>query len=93
MKAQRIVLVLSLSLISILFMSISCYGQAGGNIAPLATLGGSGRDLRAAVDGLKQRDGNGEWIGGSPNAWYGWIVIQGVPTGLSNLQEYRPATS
>ena len=73
MKAQRIVLVLSLSLISILFMSISCYGQAGGNIAPLATLGGSGRDLRAAVDGLKQRDRNGGWIGGSPNAWYGWI--------------------
>jgi hypothetical protein len=44
------------------------------NLAPLAELSGSGEDLRAAVDGVKQQDGVGEWLGGSPNAWYGLIT-------------------
>jgi len=63
-----------------LIFSISdfCCGQATQkpsteNIAPLATLSGSGRGLPSVVDGIKQLDGTGEWIGGSPNAWYGWI--------------------
>jgi len=43
------------------------------NIAPLAALSGSGKSLPSAVDGIKQLNGTGEWIGGSPNAWYGWI--------------------
>ena len=68
------ILVVSLNLISILFMPIPCYGQAGENIAPLAALSGKGTDLRGAVDGVKQQAGIGEWIGGSPNTWYGWIT-------------------
>ena len=62
-----------LSLITILLMAARCYGQAVENLAPLATVHGSGTNLPAAVDGIKQEDGNGEWIGGSPKAWYGWI--------------------
>jgi putative alpha-1,2-mannosidase len=72
-KAQRIVLVVSLNLISILFIPIACYGQAGENIASLAMLSGKGTDLRAVVDGVKQQMGTGEWVGDSPNTWYGWI--------------------
>ena len=66
-------LIASLSLITILFMPTSCYGQAGENFAPLATVSGPGKEPRAAVDGVKQQDGTGEWIGGSPNTWFGWI--------------------
>jgi putative alpha-1,2-mannosidase len=62
-----------LSLITILFMPISCYGQAAENFAPLATVSGPGKEPSAAVDGVKQQYGTGEWIGGSPNAWFGWI--------------------
>jgi len=52
----------------------SCSGQEPvENLAPLATVRGRGEDVSAAVDGIKQKDGTGEWIGGSPNAWYGWI--------------------
>lgn len=47
--------------------------DAGKNLAPLAVAGGSGKAQTAAIDGIKQQDGKGEWIGGSPNAWYGWI--------------------
>lgn len=70
--------ILSLCLLSTLFMSVPGTGQAaenpsGKNLAPLATLTGSGKDLRAAVDTVKQQDGTGEWIGDSPNTWYGWI--------------------
>lgn len=43
------------------------------NLALLASAGGSGTTPEAAVDGVKQQNGVGEWIGGSPNAWYGWI--------------------
>ena len=39
----------------------------------MATVSGPGKEPRAAVDGVKQQDGTGEWIGDSPNAWYGWI--------------------
>lgn len=72
------VLVASQCLFSSVFMTTLCYAQAVEvpsveNLAPLATLNGPGGDLRAAVDGVKQQDGAGEWIGGSPNAWYGWI--------------------
>ncbi|MHC4694832.1 MAG: glycoside hydrolase domain-containing protein, partial [Planctomycetota bacterium] len=42
-------------------------------MAPLAAVSGKGTELRAAVDGVKQQAGTGEWIGGSPNTWYGWI--------------------
>jgi hypothetical protein len=63
----------SLCLFSILLFSTFCYGQIGENLAPLATFSGSGSTLDKAVDGVKQYDGTGEWIGGSPNKWYGWI--------------------
>ncbi|MCD6395769.1 MAG: dienelactone hydrolase family protein, partial [Planctomycetes bacterium] len=43
------------------------------NLAPLAAVSGPGIEPRAAVDGVKHKDGAGEWIGDSPNAWYGWI--------------------
>jgi putative alpha-1,2-mannosidase len=49
------------------------HGPAKENLAPLAMASGSGTGHPAAVDGVKQQDGTGEWIGGSPNAWYGWI--------------------
>ena len=45
------------------------------NLAPKAELSGSGEGLRAAVDGIKLREGVSEWIGGSPNAWYGLITF------------------
>jgi len=67
-------LVIRLNLISTLFISIPCYGQTGENLAPLAVLSGKGTDLRGAIDGVKQQAGVGEWIGGSPNTWYGWIT-------------------
>ena len=43
------------------------------NLAPLASISGPGTGLQAAVDGVKQQDGSGEWIGGSQNLWFGWI--------------------
>jgi len=55
-------------------MPVPCCGQAGENIASLAVVSGKGTDLRAAVDGVKQQMGAGEWIGDSPNTWYGWII-------------------
>jgi len=51
---------------------------AGENLAPLATLSGPGKHLSAAVDGIKETHGAGEWIGGSPNAWYGWIKYPSI---------------
>lgn len=42
------------------------------NLAPQAQTNGRGNPA-AAIDGIKQQDGSGDWIGGSPNAWYGWI--------------------
>ena len=53
--------------------SIADGRKAGENVAPLATVSGPGKEPRAAVDGVKQQDGTGEWIGGSPNEWFGWI--------------------
>jgi len=66
-------IIASLSLVTILFAPIAGYGQAVDNVAPLATVDGPGKEPRAAVDGVKQQDGTGEWIGGSPNLWFGWI--------------------
>ncbi len=66
-------LIASLSLIAILHVPASCCGQAGENLAPLATVSGPGAEPGAAVDGVKQQEGTGEWIGGSPNLWFGWI--------------------
>jgi putative alpha-1,2-mannosidase len=43
------------------------------NLAPQATVSGQGSGLEALVDGVKQQHGVGEWIGGSPNEWYGLI--------------------
>ena len=43
------------------------------NLAPWAKVSGPGNEPRAAVDGVKQQDGTGEWIGGSANLWFGWI--------------------
>jgi len=70
--------VLRVCLFVIVFMPKLCYGQATGtssgeNLALLAEASGSGKDHQAVLDGAKQKHGTGEWIGGSPNAWYGWI--------------------
>jgi len=43
------------------------------NLARGATATGRGTHPEAAIDGIKNIHGKGEWIGGSPNAWYGWI--------------------
>ena len=67
------VLALCLFLFLTTFLSLQADGHIQGNFAPLATVSGSGKDLSAAVDGIKQQDGRGEWTGGSPNTWYGWI--------------------
>ena len=76
-RVPSLLLSMCLLLFVALSMSVQAHGQIAEpspvNLAPLATLDGSGEDLRAAVDGVKQQDGTGEWIGDSPNAWYGWI--------------------
>jgi len=73
-RAGAIVAVIyGLWLFSTIFTAVPCYGQAGENLAPLATASGSGEAQSAAIDGVKQQRGAGEWVGGSPNAWYGWI--------------------
>ena len=36
-------------------------------------MSGPGTEPRATIDGVKQPNGTGEWIGGSPNTWFGWI--------------------
>ena len=66
-------MVLRLCLFSTMFMAVPCDGQAKENLAPLAVANGPGKDPQAAIDGVKQQNGTGEWVGGSPNAWYGWI--------------------
>ena len=43
------------------------------NLARFATVSGPGKEPRAVVDGVKQQEGNGEWIGGSQNLWFGRI--------------------
>jgi predicted alpha-1,2-mannosidase len=65
--------IVRLSLILTLLVPIYCYGQTDENLAPLAKVTGPGEEPCAAVDGVKQQDGSGEWIGGSPNLWFGWI--------------------
>ncbi len=59
--------------IAVLFMASVCYGQAGENLAPLATVTGPGANPGAVIDGVKQQAGTGEWVGGSENLWFGWI--------------------
>lgn len=72
-----IALLVCLFLLVDLPMSRCAYGQDGEvsleNLAPLAKVSGPGNEPRAAVDGVKQQDGTGEWIGGSANLWFGWI--------------------
>jgi putative alpha-1,2-mannosidase len=45
------------------------------NLAALATVSGPGQYPEGAVDGIRQIEGAGEWIGESPNTWYGWITF------------------
>jgi len=56
---------------------MSVIGQTGDsaarNVAVSAMASGTGKNPQAAIDGLKGVEGRGEWIGGSPNTWYGWI--------------------
>ena len=54
-----------------LHYSENSYGQAGVNLAPLASVSGPGKDLQAVIDGVKQQDGLGEWIGGGAETWTG----------------------
>ncbi len=54
------------------------YVQALENLARLAEVSGPGKNLTAAVDGIRQKHGAGEWVGGSPNAWYGWIKYPSI---------------
>ncbi|MDH4202598.1 MAG: GH92 family glycosyl hydrolase [Phycisphaerae bacterium] len=70
----------TVNIIVILFISVFSHGaETGGevsiNLAVLATVSGSGKDLSAAVDGIKQKDGTGEWVGRSPNGWTGRISL------------------
>ncbi|NWK57504.1 glycoside hydrolase family 92 protein [Verrucomicrobiaceae bacterium N1E253] len=53
--------------------SADAQGENTKNLAPLATVKGEGKHPMAVIDGIKQQSGSGEWIGHSPNAWYGWI--------------------
>ncbi|MHC4519210.1 MAG: DUF7402 domain-containing protein, partial [Planctomycetota bacterium] len=78
MPVNAVMPVLRLSLFSIVLMALLCprlnaESHAGTNLAPLAIATGSGKAPMAAIDGVKQQDGEGEWIGESRNAWYGWI--------------------
>jgi predicted alpha-1,2-mannosidase len=62
---------LSLLLVSILFTTASL--AVPENLAVEALLSGSGKNFSGATDGVKQQDGKGEWLGGSPNDWWGEI--------------------
>ncbi len=64
----------------LLFLTACCSmpavtGAVEENLAGSANYEGSSRvdNVSNLFDGIKQVDGTGEWIGGSPNAWYGWI--------------------
>jgi len=59
-----------------LTLSLHVHTQAADkveNLARFATVKGSGKAHEAVTDGVKQQDGQGEWIGGSRNLWFGWI--------------------
>ena len=78
MQVNAVMPVLRLGLFSVVLMTLpgpklNAESHAGKNLAPLATAKGSGKASMAAIDGVKQQDGEGEWIGDSRNAWYGWI--------------------
>jgi hypothetical protein len=72
-----------LSLVSIILVALPFAGfaaetHADQNLATLATAKGSGKNPMAAIDGVKQQDGKGEWIGESPNQWFGWIKYPSI---------------
>jgi predicted alpha-1,2-mannosidase len=48
---------------------------ASENLALSALVSGPGENPEGATDGIKHRDGVGEWIGGSPNGWTGRISM------------------
>jgi putative alpha-1,2-mannosidase len=56
------------------FCTLHASARPAENLAPLAAVDGPGQHPEAAVDGVRQRDGSGEWVGESPNTWYGWIT-------------------
>jgi hypothetical protein len=58
-------------LVFLLFTTASL--AAPENLAVEALLSGSGKDFSGATDGVKQQAGKGEWLGGSPNDWWGEI--------------------
>jgi len=55
------------------FGALCASAQPEGNLARIATASGPGQTPVAAIDGIKQKSGVGEWIGGSRNEWYGLI--------------------
>ena len=70
--------VFGLCLFASTLMTLPCLGmntesRAGKNLALSAVAKGLGQAPMAAIDGVRQQDGRGEWIGESPNTWYGWI--------------------
>ena len=72
-------------LMTLFYSGLATECHAGNNLASLAIAKGSGKAQMAAIDGIKQQDGKGEWIGGSPNAWYGWI-------NYPKIELHRPST-
>ncbi|MCP5536202.1 MAG: glycoside hydrolase family 92 protein [Akkermansiaceae bacterium] len=62
-----------LSFTLLLLCSASALGEGMKNVVPLASIQGPGKNPSAVADGVKQQPGSGEWIGVSPNAWFGWI--------------------
>jgi putative alpha-1,2-mannosidase len=56
------------------FCALHASARQAANLAPLAAVDGPGQYVEAAVDGIRQQSGSGEWIGESPNTWYGWIT-------------------
>lgn len=51
----------------------STHVLAADNLARTAKVEGLGTSASAATDGIKQQSGSGEWVGKSPNLWFGWI--------------------
>jgi len=69
---------LSLWILKALGAAVACAAvptQESGpeNLALAATFSGPGGTPASVADGVKGKEGEGEWAGDSPNAWYGWI--------------------